>query len=285
VLFVLVPLFLAGGGASVADLRCEYARDPLGLDVARPRLSWVIESERRGERQTAYRVLVAGSEEALAADRGDLWDSGEVRSDQSVHVEYVGKPLASRQRAFWKVRVWDREAQPSAWSPTARWEMGLLAPTDWVASWIGLPEGAGTSRLVADSPPATYLRKDFTLDRTVRCARAYASAKGLYVLSLNGRRVSEDVFRPGWTDYRDRIEYQTYDVTALVRRGANAVGVVLGDGWYAGHVGNWGRENWGRATRAAVQIEFEYADGTATRVVTDGSWKACTGARSSPRTS
>ena len=120
----------------VGDLRCEYLKDPLGVDAAAPRLSWIIESPQRGQRQTAYQVLVASSPAALDRDQGDLWDSGKVASDETAQVVYAGKPLASRQVCYWKVRAWDRDGQPSDWSKPARWEMGLLKPADWSAQWI-----------------------------------------------------------------------------------------------------------------------------------------------------
>jgi alpha-L-rhamnosidase len=263
-------LAAATAAPGIAGLRCEYAVDPLGLGATRPRLSWALVSTRRGEQQTAYQVLVAATEEALARNEGNLWDSGRVASDRSVHVPYAGVPLVSRQRAVWKVRVWDDDGRETAWSPVARFEMGLLRPSDWSARWIGrlAPETS------PDSPPATYLHREFPATRPVRRARVYASAKGLYELFLNGVRVGEDYFRPGWTDYRDRFQVQTYDVGPLLREGRNAIGVVLGDGWYAGHVADRGRENWGRSTRALVQLELEYDDGTQARVVSDASWKA-----------
>jgi alpha-L-rhamnosidase len=262
-------LAAAAAPPGLTGLRCEYAIDPLGLGTTRPRLSWALVSERRGEQQTAYRVLVARTEETLDRNQGDLWDSGRVASDRSVHVAYAGSPLLSRQRAVWKVRVWDRDGRPTAWSPTARFEVGLLRPPDWSAQWIGRPAPEKS----ADSPPATYLRREFDVPHAVRLARVYASARGLYALFLNGRRVGEDDFRPGWTDYRDRFQVQTYDVGPLLREGTNAVGVVLGDGWYAGHVAAKGREIWGRATRALVQLEIEYDDGSRGRVVSDASWR------------
>ena len=136
--FMLATLLPA---AEVDDLRCEGLADPLGIDVARPRLSWIIASDGRGQRQTAYQVLAAKSLELLARDQGDLWDSGKVPSDQSTHVEYAGKSLAARARCFWKVRVWDTDCKASAWSAPALWTMGLLAPGDWQGKWIGLDQG------------------------------------------------------------------------------------------------------------------------------------------------
>ena len=124
------------------SLRCEYLVNPLGMDVEKPRLSWVLESDMRGQKQTAYRILVAQSETKLAHDQGDLWDSGKVGSAESVHVVYAGKPLLSRMSCYWKVQVWDTDNKASAWSQPAHWSMGLLRPDDWHAQWIAHPKAA-----------------------------------------------------------------------------------------------------------------------------------------------
>ena len=435
-------------------LRCEYKENPLGIDVVDPRLSWLLRScdpKRRGQRQTAYRILVADSEQALEKGSGTLWDSGKVNSNETAHIVYQGKALGSRQQCWWKVRVWDQEGSPSEWSKSARWTMGLLKPGDWSSQWIGYdaptpvpeapvelaremhlsglrwiwyPEGdprenapaekryfrkqielssdkqivyagflltadnqfvlyindekAGESdgkgnawqrlalvkvkdllrtgpnvlaieaensegpagligRLVIgfddDSmavvdidgswktcaeekpgwktmafddndwvspapladvgqppwgvpklgeglylPPAPFLRKEFTADGPVRSARVYASALGIYELHLNGIRVGEDYFTPGWTDYNTRICYNTYEIGDLLKVGRNVVGCVLADGWYAGHVA-WGciRHRYGTDPRLLAQIEIEFENGTKQIVVSDGSWKAAYG--------
>jgi len=278
-LLVLCALLLEGTAqmaeaVSVDRLRCEYAVNPLGIDVAKPRLSWIVRSERRGETQTAYQILVATSEDALNADRGDLWDSGKVSSDQSVHVPYAGKDLTSRMRCYWKVRVWDRDGKPSPYSRPAYWEMGLLNPGDWKAKWIAFPPPAGKEK---EMGPCPYLRRSFRLEKPVRKARLYATAMGLYDLHLNGRRVGDRVFPPEWTDYKIRVQYQTYDVTSLLREGENAIGAVLGDGWYAGHVGLGGRNRYGPYPLFLCQLEVEYADGTTETLVTDEAWRASHG--------
>ena len=126
--------------AEVTTLRCEYLTNPLGIDVTRPRLSWVIESNRRGERQTAFQVLVASSEELLKKDKGDLWDSRKVESGQSIQLEYAGKPLESQKLCYWKVRIWDQDGKASSWSAHAHWSVGLLQPGDWQAKWITHPD-------------------------------------------------------------------------------------------------------------------------------------------------
>lgn len=424
--------------------RCEYRVNPWGIDVLQPRLSWIIESGQRAQKQTAYRVLVATSVKQLAADTGDLWDSGRVASDDTTAIVYRGKTLTSNARCFWKVMVWDRDGKPSAWSEPAQWSMGLLSPDEWKAQWIGcdrwrkmetaeapldgakwiwhaadpalnapkgprlfvstfqlpadiqiekaelltladdsykftintflvaghepgqsgwkstrwanvagrihpgkneircevvngMPGPAGliaklvvtardgktfshltdatwkstdkpganwhkraidanawpTTRVLGDYgmkpwgkaqlvqlvlPPPTNLRTTFRADKPVRTATVYASALGNVDLYLNGRRVSDDYFTPGWTDYTKRVYYRAYDVTAQMRSGENVLGAILADGWYSGHIG-WGhiRDHYGKKPRVRVQLHVEYADGTSAVVASGPEWKAAVG--------
>jgi len=276
--------------AEVKELRCEYRTNPLGIDIRSPRLSWVIASERRGELQTAYQVLVASSEELLKQDKGDLWDSGKVASDQSIHVEYKGKPLMSRMDCHWKVRVWDKDGKASDWSKPASWSMGLLDAGDWQAHWIGLEQADEAKVPVQTStaddgtsgdrlPVARNLRKSFDIDKSVRRATAYVTALGLYELRLNGARVGDHLLAPEWTNYHKRVLYQTYDVTAQVRHGRNAMGVILGNGWYCGNWQHWQaklKPIYGDQPYAKVQLEIESADGSVQTVVSDGSWRGTT---------
>ncbi len=435
----------------VERLRCEYKTDPVGIDVARPRLSWqlaAVDSAARGLRQTAFHVLVASSPDRLAADDGDLWDSGRTASDQSVHVPYAGRELASVQECYWKVRVWDQDGRPSDWSAPGRWIMGLLRPEDWQAQWIGYDDAAAadgqaealqeqlsfagcswiwtggakagnqpagpayfrkviqlptdrhvshaavlvaaddafalfvngheagsgsnwktaanldiTPQLTAqdnvvaiqvtnggetptpagllgkvivlfdvgdplvipideswrsareagaqwtaadyddshwtgssaiarhgDAPwgelalqidrtsPATFLRKEFTLDKPLRSATLFASALGVYDLQLNGRPLNRDVLSPGWTDYHKRVHYFGYQVTDQLRNGRNVLGAVLGDGWYAGYLAFTGhRHYYGERTRFIAQLHLTFQDGSRAVIATDGSWKVTDG--------
>lgn len=444
---------MAGGSMKVEKLRCEYKTDPVGIDMARPRLSWApaaADAATRGLRQTAYRILVASAPDVLAQDRGDLWDSGKVASDQSVHVEFAGRELVSEQDCFWKVRVWDQDGRESEWSPPARWTMGLLKPADWQAKWIGfdgdpdaedprarqlkelirlknspwiwtggakagdqpagpayfrksieLPAGRKIAQAVfiiaADDsftlninghdagqgsnwktpkavevtgrlqpgknalaiqvvnggdkptpaglmgrlavlfetgeplvvpvdaswkssrtasgnwkaadfddsawtesaaiakhgdapwgdlsvslealPPAPYLRKSFAVEKPVKRALLFASALGVYELHLNGKPLNADVLSPGWTDYRKRVHYIGCDVTKEIRRGANALGAILGEGWYAGYLAFTGRRHYyGEKPRFIARLRIDFADGTSQVIATDGSWKAAHGA-------
>ena len=260
------------------NLRCEYLVNPLGLGVREPRLSWEIADPRRGAAQTAYRILVAATEENLAADRGDLWDSGIVKSGETSQIVYGGRPLASRMRCHWKVRVFDAAAAQSPWSRPAFWTMGLLEMKDWRARWIGYdgapgeeerarPDLAGAQWLL----PCPHLRCTFRVEKPVRRATLYASALGLYEMHLNGRRVGDDLFTPGWTDYRKRIYYNTYDVTAFLCRCENALGGILARGWY-GLRGRYGKE-----LRLLAQLEIEFADGATQVVATGPAWKGASG--------
>jgi alpha-L-rhamnosidase len=422
---------VAAGALAVQRLRTEYRANPIGIDVVKPRFDWLLASDRRDQRQTAYQILVASTAEGLAADLGDLWDSGKVQSDRTSQLVYGGKPLQSRQRAWWKVRAWDRDGAPTPWSAPAFWELGLAradlqarwitstlqAPTLAGARWIWFPEGdpgvqapagtryvrkaftlpagaavtratcaitaddelelfvngaslghqttwqavkvfdvtgllvpganvlavravntsaspagviarlavelgnGATTEVVTDAtwkagatapagwqaaafddgawaaaqavatfgagpwgspsapaPPA-YFRKAFTVARPKR-ARVYATALGVYELWLNGKRVGEDLLAPGFTDYRKRLQVQTYDVSDLIKDGANAVGAILADGWFNGKYFVFGRGDFYGAgpNRLLVQLEVEQEDGTRVVVATDAAgaaaWKA-----------
>ena len=252
---------------AVTGMRVEYSTNPLGIDAARPRLSWRITSSERNTMQAAYQIQVA-------RNNTGIWDSGRVASDSSVYVVYGGPPLASRTRYTWRVRVWDAKGRASPWSASASWETGLLQPSDWTASWIG------TTPSPTDSlgGPAALLRRGFRLTNAVASARLYATSLGLYEPYLNGRRVGDWLFTPGWTSYNRRLQYQTYDVTSLLRAGDNAMGVVLGDGWYRGNLGFNGQRNvYGKRLGLLLQLEIRYRDGHIERAVSDSQWKTSTG--------
>ncbi|MFH1707279.1 MAG: alpha-L-rhamnosidase N-terminal domain-containing protein [Planctomycetota bacterium] len=194
---------------TIRDLRCEYCIDPLGIDVPAPRLSWTVAGDGRGRRQTAYRIMAV-------SDRGDRWDTGRVRSSATAQIAYAGPKAASCGQVFWKVMVWDEAGRSSAWSRTARWTMRLLKPSDWKARWIGddKPYAAARRRPAKNRenqpivvPAPSFLRRDFLLARPIRRAFVYVTALGIYELYMNGQRVGEDFFMPGWTDYTTRVYY------------------------------------------------------------------------------
>jgi alpha-L-rhamnosidase len=258
----------------VVGLRTEYKENPLGIDARKPRLSWRIESDGRGVVQSAYEVRVARSERGLGAKGERVWESGKVSSDDSIHRPYGGPTLESGRRYHWQVRVWDGNGKPSAWSTPAWWEMGLLAPSDWKASWIepDLPEDVSTPG------PSPMLRREFSLKGKVARARAYVTSHGLYELHLNGRRVGDQLFTPGWTSYRKRLQYQAYDVTPLLKTGDNAVGVLLGNGWYRGNLAWEDRRNlYGDRLALLCQIHVTYKDGREEVITSDGAWKSAAG--------
>ncbi len=254
-------------------LRCEYFENPLGLDEPRPRLSWWVNDDRRGARQSACHVLVASSEDKLARDEGDVWDSGKVETDQSVHVAYDGAATEPQTRYFWKVRTWDADGAASPWSVPAFWETGLRDREAWKGKWIGA-DIVGGPRTMAPSP---YLRKVFDTGKPIRAARLYITALGLYEAHVNGQPVTTDAFRPGWTDYRKRVQYQTYDVTDLLRQGDNTVGVILGDGWYCGHVAWTERQRCGDRPKLLAQLRVDFQDGESTVIATDETWRCSAG--------
>jgi alpha-L-rhamnosidase len=269
-----IPLltFLASA-AHPANLRCEYRADPMGIDTPRPRLSWVIASPRRGEWQTAYRVLVASEKKLLTPDRADLWDSGKVTSDQSIQVEYGGKPLSSGARCYWKVRIWDREEQPSPWSPTAQWTMGLLRPDDWRGLWIEPNQPAwlaalkkapadqplANSSLTGSNPPAYWVRKVFSLEAAPQRAIGHVNVMGYYELYVNGRKVDASVLSPAVSDLSQRSLYRSHDLTGFLRRGPNCIGLWLDAGWHR------------PGPLARMQLDL-LVDGKPARVATDGTW-------------
>ncbi len=257
----------------VINLTCNYQANPIGLDDPAPRLSWQLSSREPGARQTKFHVLVSTSPALLRKDIGDVWDSGLVASPQSHLVPYLGPVLRSRQRVWWKVRVWDQTGVAAAWSSPAHWEMGLLDRADWKAGWIS----AGWFGGPRTTSPAPYLRREFKVSGAAVRARLYVTALGLFEAEINGTRVGNDVFTPGWTDYNQRVQVLTYDVTDLLTSGDNALGVILGDGWYCGHVAWLHRQNYGERPALLAQLEIELSDGGRTVINSDESWHCSPG--------
>jgi len=428
-LFLASTLVGATPLLSPTYLRCEYLVDPIGIEETHPRFSWVDTSPERDAHQVAYRVVVSSSLSLLKKGKGDLWDSGKVMSDQTAQIEYSGKPLQSRQHAYWKVTVWNLYQQSNSSSP-AQFELGLINKSDWKGQWIGLkksgansltgdgaswiwyPEGdlnagmpsgsiyvhkvldvksasiksaqiaiaaddhfeltingkvvgkangftslhtldikpflkgegndilikgtndtgpagilvtgkieyadgttdtfksdgtwgaakpddiQGTDTKFVDAQvlgefgiqpwgkpagpkengPAPYLRREFTVGSSAQKVRLYASALGLYKVYVDGKAVSTDIFRPGWTDYNKRVLYQTYDLTSGLKPGKHVLGMVLGNGWYCGRVGWTLGQNYGPQALGLAQLEITSKNGKRETIVTDGSWKVGTGA-------
>ncbi|UEG54972.1 glycoside hydrolase family 78 protein [Mucilaginibacter daejeonensis] len=257
---------------AVNGLTCEYQRNPVGIDIMRPRFSWKLTSSQRNTMQTAYELRVGSSAEALAQGKDLVYQTGKVSSDRSTFVEYEGPQLRSRMRYFWQVRVWDDHGNTSAWSPVNYWEMALLDAADWTAKWIGTPNPADTV-----NGPSPLFRTTFNLSKPVRSARLYITSHGVYECFINGRRVGNDHFTPGWTSYKNRLQYQTYDVTTLLTSGTNATGAVLGDGWYRGQLEKW-KNIYGKELALLYQLEITHTDGSKTTINSDGKWKTSEGA-------
>ncbi|WP_340114185.1 glycoside hydrolase family 78 protein [Maribellus mangrovi] len=273
-LFMLISLFTFSARSETNPVRllCEYHQNPIGIDVIEPRLSWQLESNENEVLQTAYQIWVAGSETDLSA--GNLiWDSGKTTSDQSVNVAYGGPAVPSMERRWWQVRVWDNKGNESSWSTPAYWETGILKPELWQASWISLPDESESKA----SLPVQYYRNDFKTGANIASARLYVSAKGLYEMYINGKKVGDQLFTPGWTSYKNRIQYQTYDVTELLND-ENAIAAKLGDGWYRGFIGFSGQRNYyGDQLALIAQLKIEYDDGRIETIVTDENWKVGNG--------
>ena len=271
---LLTAITFSGYSKSIVNsLKCDYHVNPIGIGVAQPQLSWQIVAEESNFVQQAYEIRVAESEENLSKSSKLVWNSGKVNSSESVNVTYGGTPAKSGQRLWWQVRIWDTKNKATSWSEPAYWEAGLLNASDWKANWIRF--GQEKDNLV--SRPSQYFRKEFSLVKKIKSARVYVTALGLYELRLNGKKVGNDLFTPGWTSYKTRIQYQTYDVTSML--GAkNTIGAILADGWYRGNIGFQGqRSYYGNKSALLTQLEVTYTDGTSEIVATDANWKATTG--------
>jgi alpha-L-rhamnosidase len=257
--WMLQPARAAEGPLPPANLRCEYLKNPLGIDVRQPRFTWVLAHTERGQKQSAYQVLVASSPELLNQDKGDLWDSGKTASDDSTQVVYSGKPLASGKTYYWKIRYWDSAGNASPYSAVAQFEMGLLTREEWKGHWIG-----------GDN----LLRKELALEGKVVRARAYVTALGYYELRVNGEKVGSNVLDPAFTTYPVRVLYSSYDITPQLRAGENAVGAMLGGGW-ATLRGNFPTPY--KEPALLLQINIELTGGKTVSVASDNSWKVAKG--------
>lgn len=246
----------------IIDLRCEGQVNPIGIGHAQPRLSWTLESDQQGARQTAYQIQVSD-------DTGVIWDTGKVESDAQRMIAEA--PLKAGERYRWRARVWDEHGAPSAWSDEAAWEMTMLTANEWITADAGIDPKAFN--------PCPYLRTTFIVAGVpVLRARVYVTAHGVYELSLNGRVVSEDVLAPGCTSYHERLQFQTYAVEDLLTPGENVIGAILGDGWYRGKQGVTSNRNvYGEKLALLLQLRIIYTDGSQQWITTDDNWKTTTG--------
>ncbi|MGH2643596.1 MAG: alpha-L-rhamnosidase N-terminal domain-containing protein, partial [Chitinophagaceae bacterium] len=250
----------------VDQLLCENLSDPIGIGVLQPRFSWQLTSDKRNVMQVAYEIRVGNNEVRLNKGKSLMWRSGKIQSDQSIHVNYNGTSLQSGKKYFWQVRVWDNYGKTSEWSKPAFFQMGILNTDEWKAKWIepGFTDTVGQ--------PSPMFRKQFTANKKIKSAAIFITAHGLYEAQINGKRVGNDYFTPGWTSYNKRLQYQEYDVTDLVKEGNNAIGVTLGSGWYRGHLAWENNKNiYGKDISLLLQLEITYNDGSVKTLVSDES--------------
>ena len=296
-----------GASFHVVNLKCEHSANPVGIDIPNPRLSWNIQAELRNWYQSAYQILVSSDSSALRLGRGDIWDSGKIESPDCLYIPFSGNPLVSLQKYWWKIKVWDKNDMDSDWSKTSCWTMGILSSADWKGNWItsdlqlsplqkklkALPDFGMESesemwklseviRKKTDTisyAPAVYLRKEFSSDRTLKYAVTNICGLGLNELYINGRKVSNELLNPAYTDYQKRVFYQSYDVTQYLQSGDNTIGVILGNGWFnlvIPHVLRYYAADYIDTPRLLFQLDLFYSDGTKRSVVSDNSWKFTT---------
>jgi len=271
----------------VKNLTCEHAANPLGIETSSPALAWQIFSDSRNVLQKAYQILVAGSLEQLDENVGDCWNTGKISSDNSIQVFYEGKPLQPTVTYYWKVKVWDNRGNESDWSEPQIWQMGLLSAGDWSnAQWIALQEQSADQRIVpgihgAGKPELgdmknilPIFRREFQVEKPLKKATAFVSGLGHFEMYLNGKKAGDHFLDPGWTNYEKYALYETFDITSYLNEGANACGIMLGNGFY-----HTPRERYRKCVvsygypKTVCKIIFEYADGSKTELVTNDSWK------------
>ncbi|WP_371193802.1 family 78 glycoside hydrolase catalytic domain [Glaciecola sp. SC05] len=259
----------------------EGFKNPIGFYDATPNFSWQLEPSNTALSQTKYQIVVASQAESLP-NNADLWNSDVVTSSQSTFVDYQGKALSSRQQVYWQVRYWNEQGKVSNWSDVAHFELGLLSNSDWVARWIEIEQTAPIQLNSYGTPIhiPQHLRTEFDINsnhyKTVKQARLYITAKGVFEAFINGQRIGDDILTPGYTPYKKRIETLTYDVTEQLEQGNNTFGIQLAEGWYAGRFGP--KRHWYKklnlTPKALAQLEIEYSDGSKQMVITDDNWQA-----------
>lgn len=276
--FCFFSIILNASSLRVVDLRCENMSTPLGIDEKNPLLSWKLESDKRGESQSAYEIVVGTDKESLLNRGKDLvWNSGKVNSSENVQVKYLGKTLSPFTRYYWSIRSYDSNGDVSEWSEISYWETSMLSSSDWKAQWI--TDGSVAPDKEEDfykSDPSPLFRKDFNIDSRVKKARLYISGLGYYEASLNGEKIGDHCLDPGWTAYSKQVLYSTYDVTELIEVGENTIGVILGNGFFnplpmrifkpLREILRIGRP----CLKAQLMIEME--DGHKVTIATDDSW-------------
>lgn len=260
-LFFICFSMMAFAQTELQNLTIENLSNPIGLGVKSPRFSWQLVSNKRNVKQTAYEIQVK-------EENNIVWSSGKVASEASVFNEYKGLPLVSNAKYIWKVRIWDNQGHSSKWA-TSSFATALLNATDWKASWIS--SGLKNDTVNGIVP---LFRKSFLINKKIASAKVYVTSRGLYDVQINGKRMGDSYLSPGWTSYNKHLQYQTYDISNLLSEGKNAIGALLGSGWYRTTLVWVDHENiYGKETALLFQMVIKYADGTTETVVSDNSWK------------
>ncbi|MDN3594819.1 glycoside hydrolase family 78 protein [Zunongwangia endophytica] len=280
-ILIIITIFYSGivsaqSGIQLQELECEMLKNPLGIDVITPRLSWKIKTEESQVMQKAYHILVSSSPEKLAKDNADLWDSGKINSDESINITYQGKELDSKDQAYWKVKVWTNKGE-TEWSKTNHWSMGVLTYAEWKSTrWIGYNQlFPGDSVGQFSKLSARYVRKKLKLKKPIKEAKIYLMGMGLYELYINGDQIGDQVLAPVPTDYTKNVKYNVFDVTKELSEGDNVIGVILGNGRYFAmrqEYKPYKIKNFG-FPKMAMQLIVKYEDGSSETIKTDESWK------------
>ena len=255
---------------SPTSLRCEHLVRPLGIDRESPRFSWQLADGRNGAKQTAYRIAVGKDSLALSKGKKIIWQ--EKKSGEQMMATYNGKRLEPCTRYYWSITVWDKDKQKSE-PVISSFETGLLKREDWQGTFIS--DGKDV-----ESRETPYFRKHLSVDKEIESARAYIVAAGLYELSINGKKVGDHFLDPAFTDYSKRLLYATYDVTHLLQSGENAVGVILGNGWYNHQpVAEWNFHNapWRARPSFCLNLRIRYTDGSEEVIASDKNFKVKAG--------
>ena len=283
-LFVLSISISVSAAIQPIQLTCEYISNPLGIDSKKPRFSWLFTGKERNQLQSAYELIVADNLKDIQADRGNMWQSGKINSSQSVQVEYAGSELKSFTKYYWRVKVYDKNSEASAWSEINSFETAMLSASDWKAQWIN--DGSMNPEKDEDyykDDRMPLLRKEFSAGKTISSARLYISGLGYYEAYLNGKKIGDHVLDPGFTSYKKQVLYSVYDITAMLKRGNNVAGVMLGSGWWnplpLKLFGRFEIRKHQQTERPCVkaEIHIRYADGSEETTVTDDSWLAAPG--------
>jgi len=254
----------------IINLTCELNKNPVGIDSLNPRLAWNLVSEENGQKQTAYQIQVADSENGF--DSPAIWETGKIESEESIQIKYSGASLQSATKYFWRVKVWDKDGNPTEFSDTASFETGLLDKEDWKAKWISL-------RRDKTHKPCPIFRKEISVGKNIKSARAYVSGLGYYELYINSKKVGDNTLDPGFTRYDKRALYVTYD-ELKINSGKNVIGIMLGQGWqnvYEDYVWEFFKAPWRGLPKFILQLKVDYEDGSEETFVSDETWKGTDG--------